>query len=59
MLREGDHTILGRSFSSLACSYSVSMLRAERKKSVGCEMSKRDERDMASVANRCVLSRAR
>jgi hypothetical protein len=53
-----NHTILGRSFSSFACSYSVSMLRAERKKSVGCEISKRDDRDMASIAKRCVLCKS-
>ena len=50
-------TIFGRSLSSFACSYSVSMLSAERRKSVGCKMSKRDESDMARTANRCVLSR--
>jgi len=48
-------TILGRSLSSFACSYSVSMLRAERKKSVGCEISKSDDRDIARIAKRCVL----
>ena len=48
-LMEGDHTILGWSLSSFACSYSVSMFRAERRKLVGCEMSKSDERDMASI----------
>ena len=59
-IRMGNHTILGRSLSSFACSYSVSMLSAERKKSDGCEISKRDERDIASIAKRCVLySRAR
>jgi hypothetical protein len=40
-----------------ACSYSVSMLSPERRKSVGCNMSKRDESDMARTANRCVLRR--
>jgi hypothetical protein len=51
------NTIFGRSFSSLACSYSVSMLRAARKKSVGCEISKSDDRDMARTAKRWVLCR--
>lgn len=50
-----NHTILGRSLSSFACSYSVSMLSAERKKSDGCEISKSDDRDIASTAKRCVL----
>lgn len=54
----GNHTILGRSLSSFACSYSVSMLSAERKKSDGCEISKSDERDIARIAKRCVLSYA-
>jgi hypothetical protein len=56
----GHHTILGRSLSSFACqcSYSVGMLRAERKKSVGCEVSKSDERDTASIAKRCVLCKS-
>jgi hypothetical protein len=31
------------------------MLRAERKKSVGCVISKSDERDIARIAKRCVL----
>jgi hypothetical protein len=48
-------TIFGRSLSSFACSYSVSMFSPERRKSVGCWTSKRDESDMASTANRCVL----
>ena len=51
-LMEGDHTILGWSLSSFACSYSVSMFRAEHRKLVRCEMSKSDERDMASIAKR-------
>ena len=55
--RKCELTIFGRSLSSFACSYSVSMLSAERKKSVGCKMSKRDESDMARTANRCVLHR--
>ena len=59
-IRVGNHTILGRSLSSFACSYSVSILSAERKKSDGCEISKSDERDIASTAKRCVLyARAR
>jgi hypothetical protein len=44
-------TIFGRSFSSLACSYSVSMFSAARKQSVGCETSKSD--DMARTEKRC------
>ena len=59
-IRVGNHTILGRSLSSFACSYSVSMLSAERKKSDGCEISKSEESDIASTAKRCVLyARAR
>jgi hypothetical protein len=52
--KTGD-TIFGRSFSSLACSYSVNMLSAARKKSVGCEISKSDDSDMARTAKRWVL----
>jgi hypothetical protein len=31
------------------------MLRAERKKSVGCVISKSEDRDIARIAKRCVL----
>jgi anti-sigma-K factor RskA len=51
-------TIFGQSFSSLACLYSVGMLRAAHKKSVGWEISKRDESDMARVVKRWVLCRS-
>ena len=54
-MEDVEVTIFGRSLSSFACSYSVSMLRAERKKSVGCVISKSDERDIARIAKRCVL----
>jgi hypothetical protein len=49
------NAIFGQSFSSLACSYSVSMLSAALKQSVGCETSKSDDSDMARTEKRWVL----